>query len=83
VKCADLLLALNEYVDGTLDPAVCEDFEKHLKGCNPCEVVIDNIRKTIKLYSKGDQVWELPADVSKRLHEAMRARWKQRPTGPG
>lgn len=78
MKCQDLLLALNDYVDGKLDPAVCEDFEKHLEGCNPCEVVIDNVRKTIQLYSKGEQVWELPAAASKRLHEALRARWKER-----
>lgn len=83
MKCQDLLLALNEYVDGTLDPALCEDLEKHLQGCNPCEVVIDNIRKTIRLYEQGEKVWELPPVASKKLHDALRARWKaRRPDSP-
>ena len=45
MKCAELLTALNEYVDGTVDPAICEEFEAHMAGCNPCQVVVDNIRK--------------------------------------
>ncbi len=52
----------SQYVDGTIDPAVCEDFEKHMAGCNPRQVVVDNIRKTITLYKKG-KPYELPAPV--------------------
>ena len=76
MKCEDLLKALNDYVDGTLDPAICETFEEHLEGCNPCQIVIDNIRGTITLY-KGEAVFDLPVDVKDRLHSALRARWKE------
>ncbi len=76
MKCSELLVALNEYVDGTVDPAICEEFEKHMAGCNPCQVVVDNIRKTITLYKEGKPV-ELPADFRKRLHSALRQRWTQ------
>jgi anti-sigma factor RsiW len=44
---------LNEYVDGTVDPGICKEFEEHMAGCNPCQVVVDNIRKTITLYKQG------------------------------
>jgi anti-sigma factor RsiW len=74
MKCAELLSALNEYVDGTVDPAICEEFEKHMAGCNPCQVVVDNIRKTITLYKEGKAV-ELPADFRQRLHAALQRRW--------
>lgn len=60
MKCEELLAMLNEYVDGEIDPGVCEQFEKHLVGCNPCQVVVDNIRKTITLYKAGE-VYELVA----------------------
>ena len=50
MKCEELLALLNEYVDGTVDPAICTEFEKHLAGCNPCQVVVDNIRQTITLF---------------------------------
>ncbi len=76
MKCAELLAALNEYVDGTIDPAICEEFEKHMAGCNPCQVVVDNIRKTITVYKEGKPI-ELPADFRNRLHAALRHRWRE------
>jgi anti-sigma factor RsiW len=76
MKCDQLLAMLNNYVDGDVDPAICKEFEKHLSGCNPCQVVVDNIRKTITLY-KGSQTYELPVQVRDRLHHLLRQRWKE------
>ncbi len=76
MKCEELLKAMNEYVDGHLDPAICEQFEQHLAGCNPCQIVVDNIRKTITLYKQG-QPYELPIQFRERLHAALRERWKE------
>ncbi len=76
MDCEELLKALNDYVDGDVDPAVCAEFEKHMTGCNPCQVVVDNIRKTITLYKEG-RLYELPPACRDRLHAALRDRWKQ------
>ena len=76
MKCEELLALLNEYVDGTVDPAICAEFEKHVAGCNPCQVVVDNIRHTITLY-KGGQPYELPLEFRRRLHSALQQRWKE------
>jgi anti-sigma factor RsiW len=76
MKCEELLNLLNEYVDGTADPAICAEFEQHLAGCNPCQVVIDNIRKTITLYREG-QPYELPLAFRDRLHRVLRERWNE------
>ena len=76
MKCEELLKQLNEYVDGTVDPSICEEFEKHMRGCNPCQVVVDNIRKTITLYKNGEH-YELPIEFRERLHTALRQRWDQ------
>ena len=70
------MATLNEYVEGTVDPAICEEFEKHMAGCNPCQVVVDNIRKTITLYKEG-KPYELPLQFRQRLHSALRQRWQQ------
>jgi anti-sigma factor RsiW len=78
MKCEELLAMLNEYVDGEVDPAICEEFEKHLAGCNPCQIVVDNIRKTIRLYKEG-QPYDLPTEFKQRLHRALRQRWKDAP----
>jgi RNA polymerase sigma-70 factor (ECF subfamily) len=76
MKCDELLAMLNDYVDGDLAPGVCEDLQKHLVGCNPCQVVVDNIRKTITLYKAGEP-YELPIEFRARLHDALRQRWRQ------
>lgn len=77
MKCEDMLKMLNEYIDGEIDPGVCEEFETHLKGCDPCQVVIDNIRRTITLY-KEDEVFEIPITFRNRLHSALKDRWKEK-----
>jgi anti-sigma factor RsiW len=76
MKCEELLTMLNEYVDGTVDPGVCQEFEKHMAGCNPCRVVVDNIRKTITLY-RGEEPCTLPIKFRERLHSAIRRRWEE------
>lgn len=76
MKCEELLAMLNEYVDGPIDPGICEVFEKHLAGCNPCQVVVDNIRQTITLYKNG-QLYELPAAFHQKLHDTLRQRFTQ------
>ncbi len=77
MNCDELLKALNEYVDGTLQPGICDQLEQHLAGCNPCQIVVDNIRKTITLYQNGKPL-DLPPNVSDRLHHCLRERWKER-----
>jgi anti-sigma factor RsiW len=82
MKCEAFLAMLSEYVDGTVDPGICAEFENHLAGCNPCNVVVDNIRKTIRLY-QGTKPYELPAAFRNRLHAALSQRWKETHLPPG
>ena len=76
--CAELLAILNEYVDGGVNPSVCKALEGHLAQCDPCRVVVDNIRKTITLYRK-DEPCELPLAFRDRLHAAIRDCRKLKP----
>jgi RNA polymerase sigma-70 factor (ECF subfamily) len=75
MKCEELLSALNQYVEGEVDPAICEPYQEHLKGCNPCQIVVDNIRQTIKLY-RAEEQFELPPTLHQRLSRVLRERWK-------
>lgn len=75
MTCEELLAALNEYVDGAIEPGICEAFERHLQGCNPCQVVVDNIRHTITLYKEG-QVYEMPKEFHDQLHRQLREKWR-------
>lgn len=81
MKCEELLAHLNDYVDGRVAPGLCAEFEKHMAGCNPCQVVVDNIRCTITLYRDGQAV-ELPLQFKERLHSELRRRWTERLAQP-
>ena len=75
MNCEELLAALNQYVDGELDPGVCDPFQEHLRGCNPCQIVVDNIRQTIRLY-KAEEQFELLPTLHHRLARLLREQWK-------
>jgi len=75
MKCEELLAALSDFVDGDLDPGFCEAFEQHLVGCDPCQIVVDNIRKTITLYKEGEP-FDLPVEFQQKLHQQLCDRWK-------
>jgi anti-sigma factor RsiW len=77
MKCVDLLALLNEYVDGELEPSICEEWERHLADCYPCRVVVDNVRGTITLY-KEDRPYDVPEAFRRRLHDLLRSRWPAR-----
>lgn len=78
MTCEELLVALNQYVDGELEPGLCDAFQDHLKGCNPCQIVVDNIRQTIELY-RAEERYELPPALHDRLVGALREHWKGKP----
>jgi RNA polymerase sigma-70 factor, ECF subfamily len=77
MNCEELLAELNQYVDGEIDPGVCRHFQTHLKDCNPCQIVVDNIRQTIRLY-KAEEPFPLPADLHRRVESLLRQQWKGR-----
>ncbi|MFO0849587.1 MAG: hypothetical protein U0871_13675 [Gemmataceae bacterium] len=83
MTCEELLKALNEYVDDEAVRAVCTEFADHLAGCNPCQIVVDNIRSTIRLYRAGEP-YPMPAAFADRLRGALRAKWDEAfPDRPG
>jgi hypothetical protein len=77
MTCEELLKALNEYVDGAQLTEICEEFSQHLAGCNPCQVVVDNIRQTISLYRDG-QPYEIPKNFEQRLQQSLKSKWEEK-----
>jgi hypothetical protein len=77
MTCEELLKALNDYVDGAELTEICEEFSQHLAGCNPCQVVVDNIRQTILLYRAG-QPYAMPISFEDRLQQTLKSRWEEK-----
>ncbi len=74
MNCEDLLRSLNDVIDDPTALALCQEFADHLAGCNPCQVVVDNIRQTIQLYQNGEP-YPMPEEFQMRFQDALRARW--------
>lgn len=77
MKCEDLLAVLNDYVDGERQSVLCQALHKHLHDCNPCQVVVDNIRQTITVYRAGEVV-PLPAALHDQLRGLLRECWARK-----
>lgn len=74
MTCDELLKALSDYVDDATVVDIYKEFGSHMAGCNPCTVVVDNIKKTIQLFQEG-QPYPMPQAFSDRLRTALKARW--------
>jgi anti-sigma factor RsiW len=66
-----LLSSLSEYVDGELDEALCARIERHMQGCENCQIVVDTLRKTVYLYRESVEPPEVPSDVRQRLFRSL------------
>jgi len=75
MTCEELLKALNEVIDNESALAIYHEFAEHLTGCNPCQLVVDNIRKTIQLYKSGEP-YHMPAAFQDRFRQVLLAKWK-------
>ncbi len=75
MNCKEILAALSDYFDGDLDPELRRALQKHLADCNPCRLVVDNVRQTITVYKSGRPL-ELPAELCERLRRVLRERWE-------
>jgi RNA polymerase sigma-70 factor, ECF subfamily len=68
-ECRDLFAQLSEYLDGRVEPATCEEMERHIKGCPACVAFLHDLRGAIDRCRKLDAQCD-PA-VAKRLRTVL------------
>jgi anti-sigma factor RsiW len=49
-RCQQLLGQLNDYIDGEIDSDLCAELERHMAECSDCQIVLDTLTKTVRLY---------------------------------
>ena len=69
--CREMLGALSDYVDGSLNKGLCEELERHMADCENCRIVVDTLRKTIYLYHEANDSVSIPAGVRQRLYKRL------------
>ncbi len=75
MECKEILKGLSEYIDGELDPRICEELEKHMGDCHPCLVFVNTLKKTLSLYKYASSE-PLPKEVHLRLHDFLKKNCK-------
>ena len=70
-NCRHLLASLSEFVDGTLEQELCAEIERHLANCEDCQIVVDSLEKTIYLYHRTAQEFQVPDGVRARLFHRL------------
>ncbi len=54
-SCKAMFAELSNYLDEELDDSMCEELERHIKGCEPCKAFVASLEATI------EQVRQIPA----------------------
>jgi anti-sigma factor RsiW len=47
-RCKEMFAELSNYLDDELDDSLCEELEKHLDGCKPCQAFLTSLEKSIE-----------------------------------
>ena len=76
-KCAEYVSDLNDYLDGELDPSICEEIEKHVGQCENCRIMVDTMKQTVTLCREGKPE-KLPASLEDKLGNLLKARWDKK-----
>ena len=47
-RCRTLFAALSDYMDGLVDDAVCEQMDRHIGDCEPCQSFLRSLKSTVE-----------------------------------
>jgi len=47
-RCKAMFAELSNYLDERLDDSLCEELERHLGGCEPCEAFLSSLKATVE-----------------------------------
>jgi len=69
-SCKAMFAELSDFLDEKLDDSLCEELERHLAGCEPCQAFIASLRVTIEqCRNSGDD--HPPREAARLRHELM------------
>lgn len=48
LRCKEMFSELSNYLDDELDDSLCEELEKHMDGCEPCQAFLSSLEQSIQ-----------------------------------
>jgi RNA polymerase sigma-70 factor (ECF subfamily) len=70
-RCKAMFAELSDYLDEQLDPSLCEELERHMSGCDPCQAFVATLEATIEQCRRSTGDCSLPKNTSKLRKELM------------
>ena len=68
-RCKAMFAELSDYLDEQLDDSLCEELERHINGCEPCQAFVATLEATIE--QCRNSVAECPPANATRLREEL------------
>jgi RNA polymerase sigma-70 factor (ECF subfamily) len=79
-RCRQLFAELSDYLDGALDASLCEELEKHLDGCAPCQTFLDSLEQTV-VRCRLHHLAPLSPKAAARTRRTVRAEYERAVAG--
>jgi anti-sigma factor RsiW len=70
LNCKHVWEYISDYIDGSVDPEVRNQIERHLEHCEICSAILDSTRNILYL-TADERTFALPVGYSGRLHERL------------
>lgn len=70
--CREVVELVSDYLEGALDPAERERFERHLAGCDGCSAYLEQMRGTLRVAGSLS-----PEDVDPAMRERLIAAFRE------
>jgi anti-sigma factor RsiW len=73
MTCEEVLAELSNYMDDDLPADLRQSLESHVKACHTCEVLLDSLRKTVRIVTNSG-TFDLPPAAAERLVDRIMTR---------
>ena len=75
IECREILSRISEYIDGDMEPGLCDEIRRHLEDCRDCDNFIDSVKKTVELYKRDHK--PMPPAARSNLHKILEEQCKK------
>jgi RNA polymerase sigma-70 factor, ECF subfamily len=69
-RCKAMFAELSDYLDEQLDDSLCEELERHIDGCGPCQAFLATLKATIEQCRKSSMECA-PSGKSAKLRKEL------------
>jgi RNA polymerase sigma-70 factor (ECF subfamily) len=70
-RCKAMFGELSDYLDERLDDSLCEELERHMNGCGPCQAFVATLEATIEKCRRSPKDFLAPENSANLREELM------------